>query len=195
MAVTMADQLPGYGPPTPVPIFQWQPEFEALLDLYRDRKPKRVLEIGTYHGGTLYHWLRNAPKGATIVSLDSYAVGVDNRHLYDEWNVNDTRLVVLEGDSSKGKTVGAVEPYAPFDWVFIDAGHYYHEVKADWDNYRPLVQDGGLVCFHDILPPNHIHPEIEVAQLWEEIKQDYETLEIVADRDAYWGGIGVTTIP
>ena len=25
--------------------------------------PKRVLEIGTYHGGTLYHWLKNASRG------------------------------------------------------------------------------------------------------------------------------------
>ena len=53
------EQLPGYGPPTPVPIFQWEKEFEVLLELYRRETPERVLEIGTYHGGTLFHWLRN----------------------------------------------------------------------------------------------------------------------------------------
>ena len=54
------EQLPGYGPPTPVPIFQWEREFEVLLELYRRETPAAVLEIGTYHGGTLFHWLRNA---------------------------------------------------------------------------------------------------------------------------------------
>lgn len=195
MAVTMAEQLPGYGPPTPVPIFQWQPEFEQLLELYRERKPKRVLEIGTYHGGTLYHWLQNATPGTHITTVNSYAVGVDNRYLYDDWAPDGVTLAVIVGDSSAPKTIRSVAIDAPFDWVFIDAGHYYPEVKADWDNYRPLVSAGGVVCFHDILPPNDVHPEIEVAQLWEEIKADYDTLEFVADRNASWGGIGVAMIP
>jgi len=68
---------------TPVPVLQNQSELAELIALYRDRKPKRTLEVGTYHGGTLYHWLRHAPRGATVVSVDSYTVpGVDNRHLY-----------------------------------------------------------------------------------------------------------------
>ncbi len=194
MAMIMADQLPGYGPPTPVPIFQWTSEFESLLALYRKLAPRRVLEIGTYHGGTLYHWLQNAQPGTQITSVDSYQVGVDNRHLYRDWAPKGVQLSVICGDSSAKTTVESVSARAPFDWVFIDAGHYYHEVKADWDNYLPFVDSGGVVCFHDILPPNEVHPEIEVAQLWEEIKADYDTLEFVADRNAYWGGLGVVLL-
>jgi hypothetical protein len=124
-------QMPGYGPPTPVPIFQWEPEFSQLLDLYRELKPKRQAK---------------------------------------EW--------------------------APYDFIFIDAGHYYPEVRADWDAYLPLAQKGAMVVFHDILPPSVVHPEIEVARLWAEIKADgYDTEEIVADRDADWGGIGVVFLP
>jgi predicted O-methyltransferase YrrM len=149
----MPPQAEGYGPPTPVPIFQWEQEFNELLDLYRKLKPKRVLEIGTYHGGTLYHWLTNARKGAKVATVDSYAAGVDNRHLYNDW-------------------------------------------VPDGDAYLPLAQKGAAVVFHDILPPSIIHPEIEVARLWAEIKADgYDTEEIVADPDAAWGGIGIVRLP
>ncbi len=187
----MIDQQPGCGPPAPVPILQWTAEFEVLLELYRRLEPANVLEVGTYHGGTLYHWLQNTARpGALIVSVDSYAVGVDNRHLYHDWNVNQTTVSIIGGDSSDPDVIENVRGGGPYDFVFIDAGHYYKEVKRDWENYRPMVKSGGMICLHDILT-HPVWPSIEVGRLWEEIKQDHLTFEIVADRDAEWGGIGV----
>ena len=187
----MIEQMPGYGPPTPVPVYQWEREFSTVLELYRRLKPTRILEIGTYYGGTLFHWLRNAQPGTTVVTLDSYAVGVDNRHLYNDWVPEGVQLYVYAGNSHHADTVDLIAEYRPFDWVFIDAGHYYQEVLRDWELYGPMCQEGGVVLFHDILPPTRQHPEIQVAPLWEEIKQDHATLEIIADRSAEWGGIGV----
>ncbi len=194
MDVTMIEQQPGCGPPAPVPVLQWQAEFEVLLELYRRLEPANVLEVGTYHGGTLYHWLQNTARpGAKIVTVDSYAVGVDNRHLYDDWNVNDTRLVVVAGDSHDEETIQRVWKHGPFDFVMIDAGHYYNEVQRDWQRYGAMVKKGGLVCLHDILT-HPAWPSIEVGRLWDEIKKDHLTFEIVADRDAEWGGIGVVLL-
>ncbi len=193
MAIEMVEQRPGYGPPTPVPIFQWEREFENLLALYKWLQPKRVLEVGTYHGGTLYHWLQNGQPDL-VVTVDSYGVGIDNRWMYLDWVRDGTELVIVDGDSRNENTVAQAEKHAPYDWVFVDAGHYYQEVRADWDNYGPLAKEGGIVCFHDILPPNDVHPEIEVAQLWEQIKQEHNTFEIVANRHALWGGIGVVLL-
>lgn len=190
----MEGQLPGYGPPTPVPIFQWEAEFEPVLELYRRLAPESVLEVGTYHGGTLYHWLTNAAPRAHIVSLDSYAVGVDNREKYWEWKRADVELIVLQADSREPEAIETVREHGPFDWIFIDAGHYYHEVRADWDNYRPMAAENAVVLFHDILPPTQAHPEIEVAQLWDEIRAEHMTLEVVADRGAEWGGIGIVLL-
>ena len=75
MAVELLTPDPGDGPPAPVAVFQWEAEFVPLLDLYRERAPRAVLEIGTYLGGTFYHWLQNARPGATVVSVDSYTEG------------------------------------------------------------------------------------------------------------------------
>lgn len=193
MAVIMCEQQPGCGPPAPVPILQWTAEFEVLLEIYRRLDPLHTLEVGTYHGGTLYHWLQNVTHGSRIVSVDSYAVGVDNRHMYDDWNVNNNTLIVIEGDSHAPSTLDAVRAYGHYDFVFIDAGHYLPEVTRDWNNYRPMVRTGGILCLHDILT-HPAWPSIEVGQLWEQIKRDYRTFEIVADRDAEWGGIGVVLL-
>ncbi len=193
MAVTMIQQEPGCGPPSPVRIYQWEKEFEVLLELYRRQHPVNVLEVGTYHGGTLYHWLQNAWGGTTVVSLDSYAVGVDNRPLYKQWVPVGVELVVLEGNSNTITTASEVAAYSPFDWVMIDAGHFLEEVTRDWQLYRPMVRHGGMLVLHDILT-HPAWPSIEVGQLWEKIKAEYMTFEIVADRNAEWGGLGVVLL-
>lgn len=40
-----------------------------------------------------------------------------------------------------------------FDFVFIDGDHTYDAVKADIAAWWPLVNDGGLLCGHDIDHP------------------------------------------
>jgi predicted O-methyltransferase YrrM len=193
-SITLAEQEPGCGPPAPVPILQWEKEFQVLLEIYRRSGATSLLEIGTYHGGTLYHWLQNSHDSKTkIVTVDSYAVGVDNRNQYEDWNTHYCHLVVLEGDTNLPGTANKVEEHGPFDWLFIDAGHYLHEVTADWNLYSPMVRKGGLACLHDILT-HPAWPSIEVGQLWEQIKASHDTFEIVADHHAKWGGIGVVLL-
>lgn len=169
---------------TPVPLLQRADEFEALLEMYRERAPKRVLEIGTYHGGTLYHWLQNAQPGTRVVSVDSYATDVDNRPLYEGWMPEGVSLDVIEGDTGDLRVFLQVAKCSPeYDWVFIDAGHRYDEVKHDWLSFGQLST--GVVAFHDILYP-------DVARLWDEIKQSApkkaKFLEFISDPVTEWDG-------
>lgn len=176
-------------------IYQRQWEFETLLKLYRELAPKRVLEVGTYTGGTLWWWLQESAPGATIVSVDTYdganfAQQVDNRALYPDWTLPDTKLVVLEGDSRKPRIRSKILEHGPFDWVFLDGDHLYKSAKSDWENYGRGARAGGVVVFHDILQFKR-HPEIEVYQLWEELRhQGYVTQELIA-KGSQWGGLGV----
>lgn len=175
----------------PVPTYQHQWEYDQLARLYRQRKPRRVLEIGTFHGGTLHLWLTHAAPRCLVVAVDTYAVGVDNRPLYPDWTKRSTILHVIEGDSHAPETIGRVGTFAPYDWIFIDAAHYFADCLADWANFRPMAAPGAVVVFHDLLTaPNH--PEIQVDQLWDQIRRaGYLTQEIVANPDSDWGGIGV----
>lgn len=184
----------GY-PGTPVPMLQRTVELDGMLNLYKQRKPASTLEVGSYAGGTLYHWLQNAPKGAVVVAVDTHGMGVDNRHLYESWTPGGVSCVAIRGDSHTEATADEIASYGPFEFVFVDADHSYAAVAKDWELALRVAAPGGMVAFHDILGPTDEHPEIEVSRLWGEIKDDFETVEFVADRSAPWGGIGVAFLP
>lgn len=189
-----------YSVPTPVPIFQHEFEWAALLELYVARKPMRVIEIGTHAGGTLYHLLRLAQPGAVVVSVDCYTAHFDNRALYADWTPDEVELQVIAGDSRAPKTLERARAFAPYDWIFIDAGHYEAEVQADWDNYRPMAAPGAIVALHDIIT-HASWPSIEVERVWRRIQRaGYITQELtwstgVPPNDQGWGGLGVVYMP
>lgn len=137
----------------------------------------RILEIGTWEGGTLYHWIKNAPDGARIVSIDNQHM---NSALYDEWADNRVDVKWFKGDSKSWDAKEFAKKGYPYDFIFIDADHSYEGVKADWEYYRYLINKNGVIAFHDILPhaPYKEQP-VEVDKLWAEIKNKYNTAEII----------------
>ena len=82
----------------------------------------------------------------------------------------------------------------PIDLLMIDGDHSYEGVRRDFELYAPLVREGGLVAFHDILPHTRMST-VEVHRFWVEIRGGYEHEEFVSpSRDrgfGPWGGIGV----
>ncbi len=38
-----------------------------------------------------------------------------------------------------------------FDWIYIDAGHSYEDVKSDLDRWYPKVKTGGFITGHDYI--------------------------------------------
>jgi predicted O-methyltransferase YrrM len=76
------------------------------------------------------------------------------------------------------------------DFLFIDGDHTYEGVKKDFKMYSPLVKDGRIIAFHDIVsgPQNLVGG---VPQFWQEIKKKYKYLEIVEDWNQRGYGIGV----
>lgn len=175
-----------------VPVFQHPAEMEWLLALYDQRKPLRVLEVGSYFGGTLKQLILRAQPGATVVSVDLYKFPfADNRHRYADWSSRSGATVfAIAGNSHGSETVARAAQYGPFDFILIDGDHRYGAAKADWEAYRALAAPDGVVLFHDILDNREAHPEIEVAQLWAEIKQTHDTDELIAG-NGKWGGVGV----
>lgn len=173
----------------PVPWLQHPDEFASLLALYQTLKPRRVLEVGSWHGGTLYHWLRHAQRGSIVVSLDRYW-DVDNSAQYGDWASDGVEIVVIRGDSNDPRTVAHAAAYAPYDFVFVDADHHEPNVRADWRHYSQLAAPGAVIALHDILESDD--PTIEVAPLWAELRHEHATIEFAA---AGGYGIGVVFLP
>lgn len=181
--------------PAPVPVLQRAWELDQLLTIYRERRPRRVLEIGTFHGGTLYHWLRNAEPGALVVTVDTYAAGVDNRHLYPEWVPEGVSLEVIAGSSHDPAVIDQAGAFGPYDFIVIDADHMEPAVRRDWESYSAMAARGGVIALHDILR----HPSIawiQVEPVWRDIQRmGYVCQELIADPSLEWGGWGVVYLP
>ncbi|QZH76407.1 MAG: class I SAM-dependent methyltransferase [Erythrobacter sp.] len=176
-------------------------ELVRLMERVRAMQPRRILEIGTARGGTLFLFCRNAAPDATIVSLDlPYAI---NGGGYPEWKApiyrsfaqSEQQLILLRRDSHLAASRDEVLRQAgsePFDLIMIDADHRYEGVKRDFELYAPLVAPGGIIVMHDVLP-NRYDAEIQVDRFWEEVKARYATEEIVEDPAQGNMGIGIVS--
>lgn len=172
---------------TPVGVLQRRWELQQLVDLYHRRMPKRVLEVGTYHGGTLAHWAA-AGWYPEIVSIDTFTA--------DDPRARFPHVRFLQGDSRDPAMVRAARRFGPFDFIFIDGGHSEQEAQDDWNAYHQLAAPGGVIALHDILPGRGAQSWIQVEPVWRRIqRQGYVTQEIVASVDVDWGGIGVVYLP
>jgi predicted O-methyltransferase YrrM len=174
-------------------------ELVGLFDMVAALRPKNALEIGTCTGGTLFMTCRIADPGATVISVDlpggRFGRGylLPRKFVYRKFAKNNQALHLLRKDSHDRKTFALVRSLLrdnPLDFLFIDGDHTYDGVRADFEMYSPLVRNGGIVAFHDIVT----HPpqiECHVDRFWSEIKQRYRHAEIVKDPRQGWAGIGV----
>jgi predicted O-methyltransferase YrrM len=174
-------------------------EIVAAMEIVERQAPRRILEIGTARGGTLFLFSRAAAPDALLVSLDlpqgKYGGG------YSAWKTRVFRRLLRTGqragfvraDSHERASLDRIRQYfkgEKLDLLFIDGDHTHEGVKQDYELYSPLVRDGGLIVFHDIAKHR---PELEchVDRFWDEVKGGFQSQEIIADRQQGWAGIGI----
>lgn len=177
---------------------QKEGELRYLVDLVEALRPKRVLEIGTARGGTLFCWCRLADPEATLVSIDlpggQFGGGSTQEYaqlMQKEFPLPNQTLHLMRRDSHKKTTLQDAQNAldGEVDFLMIDGDHTYEGVKRDFEMYSPLVRKGGAIAFHDIVE----HPDFptcKVDQFWNEIKNDYQHDEFVVEPKT-WGGIGI----
>lgn len=134
-----------------IEVLQVQSELAQMTRLYMQAKPERVLEIGTWEGGTLRVWLRHAAPAATVVAVD---LRHRKRARYEQWRQSDTCLYVVTGSSQEQQTMRDIRDYAPYDWAFVDGDHDSEAVRSDVALCLPLIRDGGHLLLHDVYPPD-----------------------------------------
>ena len=158
----------------PVPCYQDPQELAWLIERVRALKPhKKILEVGSLYGGTLWHWM-DAFTGATVVSVDLIADNsehpagkvIEARKLWQSWaDQLYCCLTWYVGPSTDPLIVDRASEHAPYDFIFVDAGHKFEEVKADFETYWPMLREGGLMAFHDIAYPDSDR-SIGVGKWW-----------------------------
>jgi cephalosporin hydroxylase len=180
-------------------------ELEAMVELVRDLEPGVVVEIGSARGGTLFAWAKSAPRDALMVSIDlpggdfnfrgDDQYGKRNYERMADYKRDEQTLKFIKGNSQSDKTRDALLKILDgrlIDLLFIDGDHAYEGVKRDFELYSPLVRDGGLIGFHDVV--NHpAEPLCQVDRFWNEIRDEFGGREFIEQHNygyPKWGGIG-----
>ena len=173
-------------------------EFLNLLYWVKGFDPVNILEIGTR--GTSFFLLSKFSRGKkAAVNLDNLEDRLHMAMLEEDWKF-------FTGDSQTLEMRDDVSRFCPeYDLIFIDGDHSYEGVKRDFELYKDLLSDRGVILFHDI-DPNHIFPGAggggEVLKFWEELDTGTKTSIVTSKssgknklwgRSEGFGGIGIWT--
>ena len=140
--------------------------YEYMRHHLRTHSVATYLEIGTREGDSLRVVLEeNAGtlRSVWVADLWGTTYGGTGRgghqhidQLLDDFNF-DGRRVFLDGNSRDTIPALMPEQAEAFDLVLVDGDHSYEGGNADLENVWPLVKPGGVVLFHDITHPAHLH--------------------------------------
>jgi predicted O-methyltransferase YrrM len=152
---------------------QWFHHAVQILDLLDLHKPKRCVELGTYKGGSaiptaraIIKWHRRDE--CEVFCVDKWdgdiTIGQCARYVLDA-GVSD--IVWLEGTTTVEAARWWKEMHRPMiDYLYVDAGHTYDQVKTDLELWWPFLKVGGLIAGDDYDDPHGI-PEQGVTAAWD----------------------------
>jgi len=135
-------------------------------------KPKKVVEIGSAHGGTLFFWDQVVGEGGTTLSVDMW----EHHGITLDFSNSVSEVLMLKGDSHDPEIFKMISDRmeGSIDFLFIDGDHTYEGAKQDYETYGPLVRPGGLVAFHDVV----YETEIQVRRFFLEIEEPKDSIEL-----------------
>ncbi len=155
-------------------------EYDFISGLVSLIRPSRVLEVGTAQGkGSLS--LARAMTEGLLITVDI----VDQRghELLDYDGLVNIRFIIGNSDL-------IMEDYSRqgerFDLIFIDGGHHYHQVSADW---RAAKRISDTLIFHDVLQFKGVARVIDLIRrdpLWDVAVLDYPGITLVDQQGEYY---------
>jgi len=177
---------------------QSKEEIYSLLKIVSRHKPKVIMEIGTARGGTLFLLSKIAEPNATLISID-LPNGEFGGEFYPEWKQpiyqsfppKKQKMHLLRSNSHSSKCfekVRSILRNRKIDFLFIDGDHSYNGIKKDFQMYKKLVSNNGLIALHDINEENSLN--VKVSKFWNQIKSRHENFEIVSNQKGKGFGIG-----
>jgi predicted O-methyltransferase YrrM len=143
-------------------------ELLAIGGVIASRRPRVLLEIGTFDGNTTLQMALNAPAEAVVHTIDLPPEDTRTRQPISPSDVpfvNDVekakrkylqtsveaRVVQHLGDSTD-YDFGAFTRQGAIDFAFVDGGHSWECVKSDTENVLRHLAPGGVVMWHDFTP-------------------------------------------
>lgn len=177
------------------PIFKYENLFDDLggpwaghkyfgYDLIRNFKPKRIVELGTHLGCSLFSFAQAVEDAKLETQLDAIDTWQGDKHstlygeniflrvqeikkaCYPKVNINFIRKTFDQAAKDY--------PNNSIDLLHIDGLHTYKAIKHDYETWLPKVRQNGIILLHDASVRKW---GFGVYKLFDQIKQTFKTLE------------------
>lgn len=151
----LLSEMENYAKQNHIPIMEL-PGIEAMLQILRIQKPKRILEVGTAIG---YSALRivTAIDDVKVVTIERDIERCQLAETYFERSGQKDQIVLIKGDALEVED--QVQKLGPFDTIFIDAakGQY----QRFFERYSKYLQPEGIVIIDNVLYEGFVYePEV-----------------------------------
>lgn len=140
-------------------------ELLCISSMVVEKKPKSLLEIGTFDGNTTLQMALNAPDDAKVQTLDlppgetltkepvlnadiKFIVDIAKNRRKFEGTLAGEKVQQHFGDSTNFD----FSLFGKVDFAFIDGGHTYECVKSDTENLLPILEEKAVIMWHDYTP-------------------------------------------
>ncbi|MBR1983121.1 MAG: class I SAM-dependent methyltransferase [Clostridia bacterium] len=148
------------------PVLREQ-SFELLLKTIKEKRPKKILEVGTNVGLSSVSMLLTS-KTSTLTGIE---IDEDTKHQAEEnykaFGVSDRAKIFL-GDASEIIPVLT----GGYDFIFLDGpkGHYYEYLQ----NLLPLLNKGGILFADNVLFNGYVFSKEKTPKKHNTIKNSME---------------------
>jgi predicted O-methyltransferase YrrM len=179
------------------PVWMSMHERVVVYSLVAGLQPKRVLEIGTFRGGStliMCAALDDLGSDASITCVDP-----EPRVDPADWALVEHRAAMVAESSPQGLAKAREIAGAPFDFALIDGDHSQEGVRRDVVGTVPVLADDAHLLFHDAL---YWRVEEGIAQALTEVEGTFEDAgmvsvqasstdggEIEDGHEVRWGGL------
>ena len=158
-------------------------------EIDNDFKIQNFLEVG-FSAGQNNSLLNKFFNFDNIVGLDNFSSHINTGALHA--NLRHKNLTLAIGDSTSKRIIDLVSKLGKYDLIFIDANHTYEYVKKDFENFKPFLEKGGVIGFHDVDCPDWRG----INKFWKELEAtgNYNMQTFVETGYRLHYGIGMLTI-
>lgn len=183
-------------------MFQHRAEIEPFAQWIAEQKPRNVLEIGSWAGGSAYLWGKLASGKVISIDLPMGEFGGKDCNLTIErcrarnemLLEHNPNFIGILGDSHDLAIVMEIKKIVGeegIDLLFIDGDHTYEGVDKDISYYLQFMNWNSVIALHDINDTElHRSRGVEVARRWQVLQAwgGPHAREWTIGGD--WGGIG-----
>ena len=152
-------------------------QLRKLFNLLHSRNTSRMIEVGSYCGGSALLWggLLSSPSELLLIDLCDRKkaqpfLDASMKYLQKEG----VRVKLFKGNSTSIEAEEAAMAFGMVDALYIDGCHKTRVAINDYMTFRHFVRDGGLICFDDVTGPESVRLAWEhMTKAWDKQGLDY----------------------